>query len=336
MFIFLNYCKAQTSTAVLVHNDSVQVFYGLNALVDAHNAAANGDIITLSSGTFTGVNLSKAVTIRGAGMRSDTAGIAQPTIIANDFLIYGCNDSLHSLVIEGIQHNGRIMYANAINPKFIKCQLNSVTYQYNYGLQGGISNAIFINCIIGSFSIYDNEAVNTTFYNSFIGYLSNHQATLYNCVCGFSYDYYYTPYLSAYNSILFANGGSGVDGYVFSNCVGIQTGTDGYGTSIPYFGYGNWANSNSSLTSFDTIFATFRGRGDSWDDNNAWYINESFRLTDNAATTYLGIDGTQVGIYGGTFPFDPVPNYITVKRCNVASRSTADGKLSVDIELISE
>jgi hypothetical protein len=60
---------------------------------------------------------------------------------------------------------------------------------------------------------------------------------------------------------------------------------------------------------------------------------ETFELTDEAKTTYLGSDGTQVGIYGGSLPFDPTPSNPQITKFNVASKSTADGKLSVDIQV---
>lgn len=61
--------------------------------------------------------------------------------------------------------------------------------------------------------------------------------------------------------------------------------------------------------------------------------SETFQLTEAAKTQYLGMDGTEVGIYGGSLPFDPVPSNPQITKCNVAAKSTADGKLSVDIEV---
>ena len=73
-----------------------------------------------------------------------------------------------------------------------------------------------------------------------------------------------------------------------------------------------------------TLFKTFKG---TYDDN------ENFELKDTAKKNYLGTDGKEVGIYGGSLPFDPVPSNPQITKCNVAAKSTADGKLSVDIEV---
>jgi hypothetical protein len=60
---------------------------------------------------------------------------------------------------------------------------------------------------------------------------------------------------------------------------------------------------------------------------------DSYKLTDEAAAKYLGTDGTQVGMYGGASPFSPIPNYPRIKKFNVASQPTADGKLDVEIQV---
>lgn len=84
---------------------------------------------------------------------------------------------------------------------------------------------------------------------------------------------------------------------------------------------------NKSLTEYATLFKTYTGAA----LNNL--DSETFELTDAAKAQYLGADGTEVGIYGGNLPFDPTPSNPQITKCNVAAKSTADGKLSVDIEV---
>ena len=61
--------------------------------------------------------------------------------------------------------------------------------------------------------------------------------------------------------------------------------------------------------------------------------SEKYELTDEAKTKYLGTDGKQIGIYGGSLPYEEDPTTPQITKCNVAAKSTADGKLSVDIEV---
>ena len=58
-----------------------------------------------------------------------------------------------------------------------------------------------------------------------------------------------------------------------------------------------------------------------------------FFMTEEAQTQYLGNDGTQVGIHGGPLPMAPIPDNLLVTSCNIASKTTADGKLSVEIKV---
>ena len=61
-------------------------------------------------------------------------------------------------------------------------------------------------------------------------------------------------------------------------------------------------------------------------------ITETFKLTETAAATYLGNDGTQVGIYGGSYPFDPTPTNPQIKTFTV-SNTTDGGTLKVKINV---
>ena len=67
--------------------------------------------------------------------------------------------------------------------------------------------------------------------------------------------------------------------------------------------------------------------------NCQYYDDEKYELSEEKQKSYTGTDGTQVGIYGGNMPFDPIPSNPQITKCNVAAKSTADGKLSVDIEV---
>ena len=63
------------------------------------------------------------------------------------------------------------------------------------------------------------------------------------------------------------------------------------------------------------------------------FEDNTFGKLTTAAKKYLGADGTEVGIYGGSLPYDPTPTNPQISKFNVAAKTTADGKLSVDIEV---
>ena len=85
----------------------------------------------------------------------------------------------------------------------------------------------------------------------------------------------------------------------------------------------------TSETAYATVFKTLRVNDL---DIKFPSPNETFELTPTAAATYLGDDGKQVGIYGGTNPFDPTPSNPQIKKFTVDS-SVNSGKLSVKINV---
>jgi hypothetical protein len=106
------------------------------------------------------------------------------------------------------------------------------------------------------------------------------------------------------------------------NCIGI-------GSASSVFTNMAAKNSTNKYVSINNVFKTYNVTSD------GTYINDSetFELTETAKTTYLGTDGTEVGIYGGNLAYDENPTIPQITKCNVAAKSTADGKLSVDIEV---
>jgi len=322
---------AQQQLATLNHNDSITVYYGASALQSAHAAAVNGDIITLSPGAFNSVDITKAVTIRGAGMFPDTAAGTDPTILLNNFTMTVNQDSLHNLCLEGLYCAGsKVYYSKVYNPQFLKCYFRSISYGASNTI---ITEATFINCIMEHFenSYSGNDFVqgyarNTQFINSVILDLSPFGTpALMNCVAKLHCGQNELNKVSVNNSIVYYDYYWGdINAYTSFNSIGIYTGTGNYNyfvaTGLPNHNLWNYQG-------FASVFKTFRG---SYSDG------VDFQLLDSVAATCLGSDGTQVGIYGGLMPFDPSVRNPLIKKCNVASRSTADGKLAVDIEIVSE
>ena len=81
------------------------------------------------------------------------------------------------------------------------------------------------------------------------------------------------------------------------------------------------------VDSYSEVFVTYDG---------SFSEEEDYRLIDEIATGFLGNDGTEVGIHGGMVPYQTRPFYLLPVRYNVANRSTIDGKLSVEIEVVTE
>ena len=305
---------AQTQVATLQHGDSISVFYGSSALSQAYSAAVTDDIITLSDGTFTGVNITKAITLRGAGCVWDSISASFPTIVSGDIHLKSTNIE-HHMLIEGVFFTGKVYYDTLYYPRFSKCNFNDVTINgWPYMQHAQFINCMlkkmtnfwayntsFVNCVIWSLS---NASNSTTAQNSFIR-LDGEQSNLfaYNCIIANTI----SNFVLKGNSIAF-------------NCIGICS---------PLYSVFQGQNYGCiTVDSYSDVFETF--------DGSSFSYLEKFLLKEEIASGFLGTDGTEVGIYGGTAPYNPRPNHMVVKHCNVANKSTIDGKLSVEIEVYTE
>lgn len=347
LFATVSFAQLQ-QLATLNHNDNITVYYGANALAQAHNAAVNGDIITLSSGLFNGFEITKAVTIRGAGMWSNDSLGVQPTYIHCNEDGYGYNpwltsfnipaDTNNNLIVEGVNFDNYICYKNITNPRFIKCRIRQFRKYDNYSSMNG---ALFVNCIIDNFSNnYQSQflAQNNTFINCVILSLEQGPANLLNCIANTPNRLSYLSLINVYNSILFYNISiSNSTENLNATCCYYSIGIDvdsSYHSYYNAYRYNEYYSistcPNNHLTNINSLSRVFKYF------NGTYTEGMSFELQDNIANTILGDDSTQVGIYGGLYPFDPNVRNPMIRRCNVANRSTADGKLAVDIEVVSE
>ena len=305
--------------ATLNHEGTISTFYGSQAWKNAHDAAANGDVITLSSGTFVAVNITKAITVRGAGMGIDSTAVSEPTVITGDFTINIAEPGSNRLTLEGIYSNHTIYYTNVVNPLFLKCRLKNVT---NYNGSAVLKDASFIHCRIAE-QLYLGTNSSASCVNSVIQApysLSNSTSNFEFINCCLIGDMG-RAYSSSFKNCIISDNENGH--YINSSCTAYNCVCL---TANNYFRYITNAT-NKSLTEYATLFKTYPG------GSLALLDSETFELTDTAKTQYLGTGGTEVGIYGGNLPFDPTPSNPQITKCNVAAKSTADGKLSVDIEV---
>ena len=319
---------AQQQLATLNHNNDITVYYGADALVSAHNAAETGDIITLSSGVFNATNISKAVTIRGAGAWADTTG--GNTVIRNSFSINVAWNEINHLTLEGVFVINNVGLDRAFNPQFIKCYFQWIGVST---CNPNLNNASFVNCILAHWNCYVScyysaYASGTQFTNSIVMNCNNYSIS------------------ETYTNCVVKQNPSQASSRLFQNCVLYWD----YADTVAPANNGTtsfnclYVQMNASDSSADDLFSpivghtlwTVRGMSNVFQSFNGSTEGDDFRLLDNVATTYLGTDGTQVGIYGGTMPFDPHVTSPLIRRITVAPRSNANGQLPVDIEVTNE
>ena len=318
-------CFGQSSLlATLSHEGTISTFYGAGALRAAHAAAADGDIITLSSGSFVSTDITKGITLRGAGMEVNSEVHGEPTIISGDFSINIPEETTERLTIEGIYHNATIGVSKRLeNATFLKNRFRIFASNQDET----IKNATFIHCRISErlslMADCSAACVNCIIMNPSTDSQSTSNFECVNCVLdkGSNWNNFHSSSLK--NCILIATDEHAIpETCTIYNCLALSN-----GCSVPIFK--NVPNTTNVALNLREVNQFFKSGNSTYNDN------EKYELPEEAQSQYLGTNGTQVGIYGGTLPFSSTPTNPQITKCNVAAKSTADGKLSVDIEVSS-
>lgn len=304
-----NVLFAQEQLATLKHNDSIRVYYGADAFKQAYNAAVNGDVITLSDGIFNTTDVRKGITLRGNGACGDTSRNARGTYFLDQFYVRGLGDSLQfsaeGIYFQNFNANGSGMEPS-YNTKLTKCHIISCN---GYGIQA-------VNCVMDGCSGS-----------------SSHINIYTNCVLNRFPDY------STCNNCIMKGNNSTSTHHTYNNCIVINTNTSGTcnfeGAVLDCILIGRF--SNTSPASSRNVTMSISDVFENWDGNTISTDLETYVLKSSVSDTIVGFDGSEVGIFGGFMPFEKwTPTYSVIKRCNVSNRTTDDGKLSVDIEVVTE
>ena len=334
------YAMAQdTFVATLEHNGEYTNFYNNTALTAAYEAAEDGDVITLSSGTFTCPNITKGVTIRGIGLAQLEQN--KKTYISTAFDVYA-QDASRTVNLEGlylqntmnIYSDGSAETAGTVN--IIKTRCNAVNVLekdsptdtttvkvnfYNCWMNGefksnrtSYTDIKVMNCYITAmcFTI-SSEVSNTIFRNCYLNF-DNLSAMAYssfeNCIIRFS-GYRYTS--TNYNYL--PNSATAINSVSFTNNNGSSSYNNSAFAIISYSENCNYLGQNLDL---NTVFS----------DQANFILQEEF------AKKYLGTDGKEVGMYGG-IGYTTKVRYPIISTLSIGNGQTTsrEGKLDVTIEL---
>ena len=322
--------------ATLTHGEEITMYTGASAFESAYNAAKSGDVITLSGGSFYGVTISKAVTIRGAGIDATV-----PTQISSLEINIPESDTCR-FSIEGVSiTNACYFYGSCSEPYFIKCQFFGVNFYDRdswedfwdgYYLSSSIKDATFVNCWIEK-NLSIGGTTTAKFSHCFVYNYDNlpqysSKAQFMNCVLrGTPLSWFKRS--TFINSILEGRYDNVTENNrlptetIAMNCV-AYTRFEQYG-KIEYYNEGNFfPYLDMQGSQIDCTVST---------TEELFKNTVTYDLNDEAKAKFLGTDGTEIGLYGGKYPYNSTPAYPRITKLNVAKQSTADDKLSVDIEV---
>ncbi len=293
------------SVAVLTSGQNVTTFYGNSALIKACQAANNGDVITLSPGVFVSpVEISKALTIKGAGMDKDSGNCSR--ITANSIILNNGDQEVLTMetVLENLCIDGNVYHRDSRRVKIRKCFIYSLIQDYDEATSGSLELS---NCHVrGEVRFLSLTMVTNSVFGSNMNIISTENHHFSNCVFNRP-----TPNSTIDYSIFIQEPG---DGSILPESTST-TGCKYIGSQPEFFRY--QTTDNEVLSKETTVFKE----------------NSFYELTDEYAAKWLDKDNSQIGLYGGPEPFSMIPSNPRIIKFNVASKTSADGKLSVDIEV---
>lgn len=302
----------QSVTAILQHvvdgTETVKVYVGKEAFKKAYNDAVNGDVITLSSGSFdTPSPFQKELSVYGAGYEEDAASGTAVTTLNNSINIKDI-ESLSNLHFEGLRINSTITCNIPISDMVIsKCLCE---YVYLYGATSTditIQQCVITNGVQGyNYSDYITKAENLRVKNCILGGVSIFDPTsivkIDHCLLLSKIQNTDKPYVYP---------------FVYTNCIFGKRGEPvSILGSLQYCIVPYYFSCNNPINVIDLRNAAVFTDGD-W--ASSYSADRTYTLSN--PEEWIGDDHTQIGIHGG-MGFSKVPSTPVIKNMTV----TPEGK----------
>lgn len=319
--------KAQENdmlTAILQHEGNATLFIGMNAFINAHEAAVDGDVITLSAGKFNLTSITKKVSVYGAGYEEDeTTGTGVTSLLkwnGYDMMIGKTGEVLKNVHLEGLRIESNLSIATSTAGQTNPIENLTVSKCYitgNISFNNDITNVDVSQCVItgGVYGGATYLATNLTISNCYIGTLvrtfkTESSVLIDHCIIGEGF---------------YHDDGCAESAFTWQNCIflldtwnhrNVGYGAYAYNNLFPNFERSIPASANceNNYQMEDTPGPVFT------DVNNGTYApGRTFTLSN--PTLWVGNDNTEVGINGGQ-GFSRVPATPVVKNLS----ATVDGK----------
>lgn len=314
-------------TIALHSSTGVQIIKGSTAFADAYTTAQSGDTLYLSGGSFAPpAAFDKKLMIFGAGHYVDSTLATGKTFINGNVTL---SENADMFYIEGVEITGNFYFSsdNSVNNVVIKrCKINGALNVPGNGSNPTSNLSLIGNVLIGELDLQNatvvlisNSILQSRLVNS-LGNILNNNIMLNNYVYWGNESPIYGDNNILNNNIFLKNDYPYIingNGNVVKNNLCVN--------SAPYFGEMSTTIGNYTGIAQSAIFVSQTGFSFSYSHN--YHLQEP--------TTYLGTDGTQVGIYGGAFPYKegavPLNPHIQIK--NIAPTTDENGNLQIQIQV---
>lgn len=323
--------SVHAQNVALHQSNGAQLFYGTNAFYEACNAAASGDTIYLSGNGFNtnNISLDKKLFIFGAGHYPDSTIVTGKTTLNGSINL---SENADGFCIEGVDMTGGITTTS-------NHAVDQITIKY-CRLQGGLNirgdrstpslNLMLLNCVMNA-AVWLTNAQNAGIFNSIsnadffdtYGNLFQNNIFLLNNRSSTTYKYTLVGDNNTLENNIFLRTQdrevAGNNNIINNN---ITPKTD------PFWGTNPIESGNYLGVDLATLFVNQTG--------NVFDYTHDYHL--QAPASYLGLDGSQVGIYGGVFPYKEgaVPSNPHFVTGTIAPQTDADGKLNISIKVTAQ
>jgi hypothetical protein len=322
--LFASFTANGQQKTALHSNGVTTIFDGASQFTDAYNVANNGDTIYLPGGLITIPAINKQINVFGAGFHPDSTAATLQTTISSLTI----QENADSSFFTGINFTGGISTPTNHSVNYLtitRCSFGSITFNGNQTnpctniiLKENIirGNAVFSNVQYSTISnnIFENE-IHGGLYNAFLNNI-----LLYT---GNNGTFQYVDNSMVSNNIVFKATGAypvawGCDNSTFSNNIFAVTISAGTNTLV-----NNFFNVDLS-----TVFVNQTGVV--FDFTNDYHLS--------SPATYQGTDATEVGIFGGLYPFKigTLPKNPHIRTKSIATQTAPNGDLNIQIKVAAQ
>ena len=317
---FVSICFAQTPQIVRQNGSDVEI-YSTNSLADVLLDTNPGDTIYLPNGSFGTATINRKVVIFGVGHDPESTAATFSTQMTSLILAAGAEES----IISGLSLTNLSITAG--NTDIRRCHISTIGYGSNLANGGslreciiytrisgnGVSNLNMSNCIFhtantatNTANLFIKDVKNSIFQNNILmNYWRFGFQDITDCV-------FNNNYIIGYNNNEITN-------CLFNNNI--------FSTNV---NFPNGSNNGADNLSNLTVNATFEDVNETM--IRFLYTND-YNLRNASPGKGAGLDGTDIGIFGGAFPFKvgSTPRNPHISEKDIPFNLTTDGKLPVKI-----
>lgn len=335
LLLYFGMLWAVRAATLTVDNNtgSIAQYSTLQAAIDAASA---GDIILIKgSATAYTRSVDKQLKLIGEGYKPNKQG-GTATKIGTLTLVAGAG----STEITGLNITTTYINANMTNLVFDRCYLGTISTYYGSATSVGlvVRNCIMVttqytNGLTFAGTQVDLIAQNSVFARERTIFTTNLSSTIL-----FDHCHFISTTIAGYWSFAVSNYNITVTNSTLHNCAVTYLENHTFSNNIfnnnvdPIYGTGSGGN---NLLETDPLFTLFT--------NNSFDYNADFRLQSNSPGKSAASDGTDIGIYGGSYSFPvggegeylmaPAPRAPQIYEMNIQNASVPEnGTLSIQVK----